>query len=260
VGNDLAFSGDSLGFYNWWLASDFFDDSVGPATEDSVPGVREKAGGFTFMSNADGQAILAGGCPGLSAFDVVAPFAGIPGVEVVADYVRSDLTTAPAGVAYTNLEWGCQTVNLGFGLESMMDGVVNGGSSNYTPEGYYHTGLADRVNLIGNVMEYFGLPPGTGVEGGGLKNTLSLAYPNPSNPMTKITYSVREAGHVVIEIYNVAGKVVRTLLDAGLEAGATGQIVWDGTADGGSTCASGVYFCRMTAPGFGAVRKLVMLR
>jgi flagellar hook assembly protein FlgD len=78
--------------------------------------------------------------------------------------------------------------------------------------------------------------------------------------VTRIDYSVREAGQVTIRIHNVAGRVVRTLLDTKLEAGAVGHVVWDGTDDRGERCASGVYFYRITAPGFAGSRKMVMLK
>jgi len=94
----------------------------------------------------------------------------------------------------------------------------------------------------------------------GAKNVLSHAYPNPFNPVTKIAYSVKEAGPVTIEIYNVAGKVVRTLLDTEVEAGAQGFVVWNGANDGGERCASGVYFYRINAAGFSESRKRIMLK
>ncbi|MCK4915208.1 MAG: T9SS type A sorting domain-containing protein, partial [Candidatus Eisenbacteria sp.] len=119
-----------------------------------------------------------------------------------------------------------------------------------------------RVNLMGNIMDFFAqIPSGdpSGVEEG-VKNVLSHAYPNPFNPVTKIAYSVREAGPVTIAVYNVAGKVVRTLLDTEVDAGASGYVVWDGANDGGMKCASGVYFYRIAAPGFKETRKMIMLK
>ena len=153
-------------------------------------------------------------------------------------------------------------MNLGFGMEYMADGTVGGGSGNYTAEGYFHVGVEDRVNLMGNIMAYFGqIPsgPGTGVEGGA-KNMLSHAVPNPFNPVTKIAFSVKEAGPVKIEVYNIAGRVVRTLLDIEVESGVSGHVDWDGTNDGGRKCASGVYFYRSAAQGFTKSNKMIMLK
>ena len=206
------------------------------------------------MDHDDGAALLRGGCPILNYFDIIQPFAGIPGTEIVVDYVKNDASTEPAGVAYTHATLGYQTVNLGFGMEFMMAGNE--------PNGYYTNGVFDRTNLMSNIMGYFGTVAGgtaTGIDSG-VKNVLSHAYPNPFNPMTKIAYSVKEAGPVTIEIYNVAGRVVRTLLDTELDAGANGFVTWDGTTEAGERCASGVYFYRIAAPGFTESHKMIMLK
>jgi hypothetical protein len=111
-------------------------------------------------------------------------------------------------------------------------------------------------------MDYFGkvtIGPGTGVVDGGVRNELSHACPNPFNPITKIAYSVKEAGPVKIEVYNIAGRVVRTLLDTEVEAGA-GHVTWDGANNSGEKCASGVYFYRIAAPGFTESHKMIMLK
>jgi hypothetical protein len=235
---------------------------VGYVLVDSVPGLRDHAGSWDFMTGDDGECVLAGGCPLLPEFDVVQPYAGVPGAETVADYVKLDASLRPAGVAYTHPTLGYQTVNLGFGIEYMMDGTV-GGAGNYTPEGYYHNGIGDRVDLMGNIMTYFGRPPddlGTGVVDNIGTNALSHAYPSPFNPTTRIAYSVKEPGRVTIQVYNIAGRTVRMLLDAEAAAGSSGFVVWDGTDEVGRGCASGVYFYRITAPGFTESRKMVLLK
>jgi hypothetical protein len=256
IGNELmAADEETLSFYETWLASDYLDNSVGVVTADSVPGLQDHAGDFTFMDYDDGECILRGGCPVLCYFDVIQPYAGITGTEIPVDYIKNDSSTRPAGVAYTHQTLGYQTVNLGFGMEFMMDG--------YAPNGYYVTGMADRANLMGNIMDYFGQTPtgsGTGVADGTKINELKHAYPNPFNPVTTIAYSVQSAGPVSIEVYDVSGRVVRTLLDTELDAGVKGQVVWDGTDDRGAKCASGVYFYRITAPGFTESHKMVMLK
>jgi len=267
TGNDwgkevVATLHDSLAFYDIWLASEYVADAVGVVTVDSVLGIKDVPGGSTFMDHDDGQGILRGACPQLHYYDVVDPDGGIPGVEAALQYEALDSSTYGAGTYYTHQTLGYQTVNLGFGMEYIADGVVGAGASNYTPEGYFHAGLEDRANLMGNIMSFFAQTPSgdpTGVVEG-VKNKLSHAYPNPFNPVTKIAYSVKEAGPVTIEIYNVAGKVVRTLLDTEVDSGAAGFVVWDGANDGGERCASGVYFYRLAAPGFTESHKMIMLK
>ncbi len=255
---------ETLGFYGTWLATEFIEGSVGEVTVDSIPGLENRAGGYTFLTHDDGECILQGGCPDpLGLFDVVDVWPGTAGAEVALDYVRTDGIRRPAGVAYTSPARGYQTVNLGFCLHRVMDGVVNGGATNYTPEGYFHTGIEDRVDLLGNIMEYFGktpTEPGTSIVDSGAVNSLSQAYPNPFNPVTEIAYSVKDAGPVTIQVVNVAGKVVRTLLLSEVEAGTSGRVVWNGRNDAGERCASGVYFYRITAPGFASTKKMILVK
>jgi hypothetical protein len=263
TGNDIGYElmevgRETMSFYETWLASAYVRNSVGSVTVDSLPTASDHAGGNEFMTNGDGQSMLRGSCPVLGYFDVVEARSGLTGNEVAVDYIKADSSTDAAGVAYTHPTLGYQTVNLGFGMEFMVDGK----QSSRTP-GYFNTGVEDRVDLLANIMDYFGqtpTEPGTGVGDGTFRNELSLAHPNPFNPVTRIAYSVREAGTVTIEVYNVAGKVVKTLLHTEVEAGSSGRVIWDGTAESGEQCASGVYFYRIAAPGFAASRKMIMLK
>jgi hypothetical protein len=175
---------------------------------------------------------------------------------LVAEYERlSDHTFWPAGVAYTQPEIGYQTVNLGFGVEFMMDELL--------PNGYYATGIDDRADLMANIMAYFGKgptgPPTEAPESPALVTRLGRVYPNPFNPVTTIEYGMAERGRVVVRVYDPAGRLVRTLLDAERRPGEH-KATWDGTTDEGPRAASGVYFIRMEAGGFEAVDKLVLLK
>jgi hypothetical protein len=71
-------------------------------------------------------------------------------------------------------------------------------------------------------------------------------YPNPFNPSTDIKFLAPEAANVKIEIYNVAGQLVKTVLDEYVEAGIK-AVTWDGTNNDGNKVNSGVYFSKMTA-------------
>jgi len=165
----------------------------------------------------------------------------------------------PAGVAYTHPTLGYQTVNLGFGIEFMIGELLS--------NGHYTTGAPDRVDLMANIMEYFGKTPtgpGTGTDDGEVfANRLGHARPNPFNPVTTIDFSLASAGHTTIRIFDAAGRVVRTLVDSPVEAGPH-TAVWDSTTDTGRRAASGVYFVRMEAEGrhvsYREARKLVLLK
>jgi flagellar hook assembly protein FlgD len=67
------------------------------------------------------------------------------------------------------------------------------------------------------------------------------AYPNPFNPVTTIYYELPAAQHVRMQIYDVTGRLVRTLVDEAIAAGPH-TVVWQGRDDHGARVASGVYF------------------
>lgn len=88
-----------------------------------------------------------------------------------------------------------------------------------------------------------------------LRNT-----PNPFVASTEIAFTVGDAGHrVSIRVYDLRGRLVRTLCDDEFEAGLH-EVLWDGRSESGNEVASGVYFFRMESPGFNDQRKLVLLR
>ncbi len=92
-------------------------------------------------------------------------------------------------------------------------------------------------------------------------NELYLAQPNPANPSATIRYSIARKGHVSLKVFDVSGRLVRTLVDQVQEPATTPfEIVWNGTNDGGQQVGSGVYFYQIDAPGFATSRKLVILK
>lgn len=83
---------------------------------------------------------------------------------------------------------------------------------------------------------------------------LAQNYPNPFNPSTKISFSIPEAGHVTLKIYNLLGVEVATLIDENMSGGKH-QIEFDGRSLG-----SGVYFYTMKAGEFTQTRKMMMVK
>ncbi len=88
---------------------------------------------------------------------------------------------------------------------------------------------------------------------------LSQNYPNPFNPVTEISFSIPSAGRAVLQIYNVKGQLVRTLMDRELPAGEV-KVTWDGRDNGGHRVSSGVYFCNLRTGDKKATRKMILLR
>jgi hypothetical protein len=96
------------------------------------------------------------------------------------------------------------------------------------------------------------------------RNTsLAQNFPNPFNPMTRIEFDLARDGQVSLTIYDVAGRLVRTLIDAPMTRGryiGENAAVWDGFDESGQRVSSGVYFYRLNAPDFIATRKMVMMK
>ena len=89
---------------------------------------------------------------------------------------------------------------------------------------------------------------------------LGQCYPNPFNPSTKIDFSVPQAGPVRLEIFDVNGRLVATLIDRSVGTEMQ-SVVWNGRDREGGRVSSGVYFYRLTIPSQRSLtRKLVLLK
>lgn len=84
-------------------------------------------------------------------------------------------------------------------------------------------------------------------------------FPNPFNAATRIDYSLPRADKVSVEVMDVSGRKIKSLVDASQQAGAH-QIVWDGTDDRGFEMPSGTYFYRVSAGESVEARKMTLRR
>ena len=89
--------------------------------------------------------------------------------------------------------------------------------------------------------------------------SLSQNYPNPFNPKTFIRFALPRDSWVKMEIYNILGQRVKTLVDEKLTAGAK-EVEWDGKDDKGFEVGSGIYFYKIKADDFSDIKKMVMLK
>jgi hypothetical protein len=88
---------------------------------------------------------------------------------------------------------------------------------------------------------------------------LSGNYPNPFNPSTNIKFATSENGHVPIDIYNVKGQKVTTLVDERMNAGEH-SIIWNGKDDSGRNVTSGVYLLSMKTKSYNATQKMILMK
>ena len=86
-----------------------------------------------------------------------------------------------------------------------------------------------------------------------------IVYANPVSPGAGFDLSLRDAGQVRLEVYNVAGRKVTTLIDRPM-AGGTYSVQWDGNDAGGHPVTAGVYFCRLETRDKTVTTKLVVRR
>ncbi len=84
-------------------------------------------------------------------------------------------------------------------------------------------------------------------------------YPNPFNPETTISFGLQKAGAVRITLFNLKGQIVRTLVDANLNAG-NHRVVWNGTDNNGRKVTSGLYLYRMDTPGYTKTNKMMLMK
>lgn len=178
----------------------------------------------------------------------------------------------------------CGTVLDSNSLEPIMDAVVTAGEfSDITDEnGQYSFSLqngiyqltcehedyneftyAEDVLIIPcetTVIDFEMIPlVGTGEDIITLATVLYNNYPNPFNPETNIAYSIKEAGNVTIEVYNLRGQLVKTLVNDVKETGEF-SATWTGTDNTNKTVSSGVYFYKMRSGNYTSTKKMILMK
>ncbi len=144
------------------------------------------------------------------------------------------------------------------GTETYEDHYVSGGSGDLGSVGYTWVTRANADELVDLVYHPVDLSILTSIDDAKhVPGAFHLAqnYPNPFNPTTNITYTV-PTGDVTMEIYNVLGQKVRTLVNKSLAAGTYNE-VWDGTNEAGNLVASGVYLYKLKSEAGIKVKKML---
>ncbi|MFQ6613344.1 MAG: carboxypeptidase regulatory-like domain-containing protein [Fidelibacterota bacterium] len=138
------------------------------------------------------------------------------------------------------------------------DGVSTASWAIEATDGYASTWATDPFDIAPLTIDYTAM--GVGDEAF-IPDEFALYqnYPNPFNPVTTIVYDIPEASDVTIEIYNIVGQRVRTLVSDHQEPGRY-KIRWNSTNDMGAPLSSGMYIYRIQAKDFTSVRKLILMK
>ncbi|MGD1048947.1 MAG: FlgD immunoglobulin-like domain containing protein [Candidatus Krumholzibacteriaceae bacterium] len=190
-----------------------------------------------------------GGCPGINSFDVLGATGGAQWALKYPDYSGQQYCAAVQSQKTLPNGRLIRTMWFGFSFMSMRDCSLE---APIIRNQIAHSVLRNYLGAIGGAIN---------ITSTGTPRAYRLAqnFPNPFNPSTTIQYDMKEKGLVTLKIYNVAGALVRTLVDEVKNAG-TYSLAWDGRNNAGTAVASGIYFYKMETKGFSATKKMVILR
>lgn len=178
-----------------------------------------------------GSWIAFGGCRGINTFDAVTARTGA---------VRQAEFTDPNGLpgSYTFAAANLNVYSTTNRIVSMPYDLM----SIYTDaNAKVSAPMPARTMIMADLMDFFGYAnPGLPSSVPPVRNFAVSNAPNPFNPSTKISYTIKAAGHLVLKVYNVRGELVKTLIDGHVEQ--NDFVMWDGTSNQGSSVPSGVYF------------------
>jgi hypothetical protein len=219
IGWDLNESNDNQdpGFYQDYLHTRYLRDDTNIYYLDGVPG----------DPVSDGLSLHIAGGDGANNQDYPSEIEAYDADAAEIFYYQGD---GAGAVRSRDSDTGARVVYLAFGFEAI---------DNPT----------DRTDLMAAAVNW--LQKTTDAHDGvTLPMTLSLHqnHPNPFGSSTAISFSLPEARHVDLAVYDAAGRRVRSLMDARQDAGSV-RVSWDGTGSAGRALPSGVYFYRLSVDG-----------
>lgn len=159
---------------------------------------------------------------------------------------NSSLTEVARGYSTANPEVGNYTAAPGR-YYLMVDGYLSAVSS-YTLT--VNGGLANAIIPAQKAFQTMSERP--------LEFALQQNRPNPFGAATSITFSLARAGRVDLHVYDVNGRLIRSLVEREMDAG-THDIEWRGENDRGLRSEPGVYFYQLVTPGFTRTRKTLLV-
>ncbi|MCP4582016.1 MAG: T9SS type A sorting domain-containing protein [candidate division Zixibacteria bacterium] len=258
AGTELAYDDGSVD--GWWIVAPDYDDNAFAVrmTPDEYPATVLMVRAFVSDDTPFDYTIngVMGGVPG----DILPGGEALQGIRAPHGWAISEYVDGPtiaSGSFFVLFNWRPSTPS---------DPAVGEDTDNVTFRSYWYSAtsgwnmIADGEYMIRAIVS---TPTGIKeINGDGARPAsfeLVGNYPNPFNPSTDIKFLAPEAGNVKIEIYNVAGQLVKTVLDEYVSAGVK-AVTWDGTNSNGVKVNSGVYLYKMTAGNHVETEKMVLLK
>jgi hypothetical protein len=115
----------------------------------------------------------------------------------------------------------------------------------------YHVVISEGTEVTASFQTEITTPP--------IPLSLGQNEPNPFNPVTRIPFSIDDGAPVLLEVYDISGRLVRRLVDRPMPPGSY-SADWDGRDSNGNEVVSGMYFYRLQAGKATLTRKAVLLR
>lgn len=200
----------------------------------------------TPVFNAHAQAAVDAGGWGNTITNQAVTFTASPGVplQVMQDYFNTAVTTK------TDMDKGGGSPDYGKTQMPFMFGYP-------TTSPLYTAGTANQP--LGD-LSYFGIPVGVSNDQI-IANEYQLYanYPNPFNPSTNIRYSLPQASNVKVEVFNMLGQLVNTIVNQYQQAG-TYNVVWNGNDLSGNQVSTGVYVYKLSTDNFVSAKKMILVK
>jgi len=133
-------------------------------------------------------------------------------------------------------------------------GIINDHASVSTGGGFgewAHASNTVALSIQGESMSQCDMPAGC---------CLFQNYPNPFNPRTTIRFELPAVTSTSLRIYDLAGRLIRTLLDNDILEPGDHEAVWSGRDWSGSEVSAGIYFCRLEAGDFVEIKRMTLVR
>jgi hypothetical protein len=126
------------------------------------------------------------------------------------------------------------------------------------------TGLGGDYTLddaVYGILEFFDVLSGSEADDPIIPVVTELKqnYPNPFNPETTISFALNTSDHVEIEVFNLVGQKVKTLIKEDIDAGYH-SIIWNGTDDSENQVASGIYLYKLKTGRYTSTKKMILMK